>query len=158
MGEEVAVLGPVHPVQLDQMQMRQFAGIYDFGNGKRNADSAAEPEYSLEEALDQLVNIEVPRIAVGLFYDWFERYRIDPKTTVAVTFENGSLYLFMQKHKVWYKYEIVPVSRQADTIMCITKHIDERLEFHIKGGGTVHLIHMDSSGKQIHAHKLSHHF
>lgn len=109
----------------------------------------------LAEALDQLTNIDTPRFAVGLFYETFHHYEIDPQSTIAVTFEDNRLYLFMQKHKgAWFKYALMPISQQTNTLRCMTAHIDEQLEFHTDPNGDLRFTHFDSSGNRIDAVRL----
>lgn len=153
MGEEVLLPASVQTIDISTDKLKQYAGIYSYGEGK------IEPaqKNGLNEALDQLTHIDTPKIAVGLFYDTFNRYGIDARSTIAVTYEDNKLHLFMQKNKgAWFKYELIPV-KQTDTLMCITAHIDEQIEFYIETNGSIRLIHTDSRGKRIIAQRLTPH-
>ncbi len=99
--------------------------------------------------MDKLTNIDMPKFAVGLFYEIFYEYGIDPKKTVVVIYEEDTLYLFMQKNKgAWFKYEIVPISKQDNSLTCITLHIEERIEFRIEPNGRLGLTHLDPHGRR----------
>jgi CubicO group peptidase (beta-lactamase class C family) len=151
-GEEVAPLAAVHPLNIASINLEQYAGIYNTGEGNIHPPHANW----LTEALDQLTNIDTPRFAVGFFYDTFYRYGIDPKSTVVVTYEDNRLYLFMQKNKgAWFKYELIPIFQQKNTLRCVTAHIDEQLEFHTAPDGYLRFTHSNSVGNRIDAVKLS---
>jgi hypothetical protein len=61
----------------------------------------------------------------------------------------------MQKNKrAWFKYELIPV-KQTDTLLCVTAHIDEQIEFHYETNGLLRFIHTDSSGKRLIAQRLT---
>ncbi|MGO4789267.1 serine hydrolase domain-containing protein [Paenibacillus sp. 2KB_20] len=152
MGEDVAQPGAIQPLDIAPNTLEKYAGIYSTAEG--NIDSLQADQ--LTEALDQLTIINTPRFAVGLFYDTFYRFGIDPRSTVVVTFEDDRLYLFMQKNEgAWFKYELIPVSQQTNTLKCVTVHIDEQLEFHTDPDGYLRLIHFDPAGNRIDAVKLT---
>ncbi|QYR22477.1 beta-lactamase family protein [Paenibacillus sp. sptzw28] len=142
MGEEVVPPNPVVRISIASDELRKYAGIYNTGEETNSKDSVEEAQ--LREALDKLTSIDNPKFAVGLFYEIFYEYGIDPTKTVVVTYEDDAIYLFMQKNKgAWFKYEIVPVSKQDNSLTCITLHIEERVEFRIEPNGRLRLTHLD---------------
>ncbi|XEC94326.1 hypothetical protein AB6A23_23910 [Paenibacillus tarimensis] len=111
----------------------------------------------MKEALDQLSKLEVSDIAIGRFHQLFQRYGIYTDRTIIITYEDGKLYLFMPKqyHGAWFKYEIIPVSKETDSTTWIAKNIDERLVFKVEPDGSVRFSHYDVNGNQIVARKIS---
>jgi CubicO group peptidase (beta-lactamase class C family) len=153
MGEEVLPPNPVSRISIASNELSKYAGIYNSGEETNSKDSVEATQ--LKEALDKLTNIDMPKFAVGLFYEIFYQYGIDPKKTVVVTYEDDTLYLFMQKNKgAWFKYEIVPVSKQDNSLTCITLHSEERIEFRIEPNGRLRLTHLDPHGRRTDALNL----
>lgn len=145
MGEEIPLHHPVSPIKIPRDELRKYAGIFKHGEETTSKDSIRAGQ--LREALDKITNIDNAKFAVGLFYDIFFHYGIDPAKTFVVTFEDDKIYLLMQKNKgAWFKYEIVPVSKQDNSLTCITLHIEERVEFHIEPNGGLRLSHIDPYG------------
>ncbi|MGM0882837.1 MAG: serine hydrolase domain-containing protein [Bacillota bacterium] len=150
MGEEVRPLNPVTRISIASDELRKYAGIYNTGEETHSKDSVEVTQ--LREALDKLTSIDKPKFAVGLFYEIFYQYGIDPTKTVVVTYEDDTIYLFMQKNKgAWFKYEIVPISKQDNSLTCITLHIEERIEFRIEPNGRLRLTHLDPHGHRTEA-------
>ncbi|GIP26429.1 hypothetical protein J23TS9_15590 [Paenibacillus sp. J23TS9] len=150
MGEEILSPNPFSRIIIAPNELRKYAGIYHTGEENNSIDSTRAIE--LMEALDKLSSIDKPKFAVGLFYETFYQYGIDTTKTVVVTYEEDSLYLFIQKNwGAWFKYEIVPLSKKDNSLICTTLHIKEQIEFLIEPNGQLRLIHLDPHGHQTDA-------
>ncbi|MGZ9583094.1 hypothetical protein [Paenibacillus marinisediminis] len=150
MGEEVLPPTPFSRISVAPNELRKFAGIYNTGEETTIKDFARVTD--LREALGKLSSIDNPKFAVGLFYETFYEYGIDPAKTVVVTYEEGTIYLFIQKNwGAWYEYEIVPLSLQDNILICTTLHIKEQIEFRIESDGRLRLIHIDPNGHRTEA-------
>ncbi|MBE9914159.1 beta-lactamase family protein [Paenibacillus donghaensis] len=153
MGEEVLPPNPFSRISIAPNELRKYAGIYNTGEEATSIDSTRVTE--LREALDKLSSIDNPKFAVGLFYETFYQYGIDTTKTAVVTYEEDTLYLFIQKNwGAWFKYEIVPLSKEDNSLICTTLHIKEQIEFRIEPNGRLRLIHLDPHGHRTEALNL----
>jgi len=151
MGEEVLPPNPVSRISIASDELRKFAGIYNIGEEEITSKDFGRVT-ELRDALDKLSSIDKPKFAVGLFYEIFYQHGIDPSRTVVVTYEDDTIYLFMQKNKgAWFKYEIVPISKQDNLLVCTTLHVKEQIEFRIEPNGRLRLFHIDPHGHRTDA-------
>ncbi|WP_051620267.1 serine hydrolase domain-containing protein [Paenibacillus sp. UNC451MF] len=146
LGREVVVLEPFHPVKISSQELQRYAGVYDYGSELETSQKRME---DMNNVMEGVTKMDAPSIAVGLFHKLFNQYGVETKGTLIVTFENGTLYLFMPKRNAWYKYEIVPISHQPTMTTGVTRYINEQVEFFVDPTGAVKLMHRDASGKKI---------
>ncbi|MEC0174559.1 serine hydrolase [Paenibacillus favisporus] len=151
LGGELQELGTTNPIHINDSILKQLEGIYEYGE---KTEQGQNFERNMKDALVQLVHMDIPKISIGVFYKVFQEYGINPNSTIIVTYEDSKLFLFMQKnHGAWYKYEIYPVSNQANSITCVAKDLDERVVFNIKPSGGVRISHFDVYGNDTIAYK-----
>ncbi|GAB6930719.1 hypothetical protein JCM10914A_47020 [Paenibacillus sp. JCM 10914] len=150
-GRELQELEITTPIKINESILKQLEGIYAYG------ETIEQDPYvvrNLNEALAKLTQMDVPQITTGEFYKVFQGYGIRPDSTIIVTYEDGQLYIFMRKnHGAWFKYEIYPVSDQANSITCVAKDIDERVVFNIKPSDGIRIVHFDVYGYETIAYK-----
>ncbi|GIO99867.1 hypothetical protein J14TS5_49530 [Paenibacillus lautus] len=150
-GGELQKLAITNPIQINESIIKQLEGIYEYGLFKEQDQYL---ERNMQESLVQLIDMDIPKISVGLFCKLFREYGINPNSTIIVTYEDCKLYLFMRKnHGAWFKYEIYPVSDQTNSITCLAKDIDERVVFNINPSGVIRIVHFDAYGNETMAYK-----